>query len=537
MENIKSKIIPDELKENIDELMEQQLFNANRYYAETNPDINDLIKREMNNSPDKFLKKLIDRWNWHNSYYESLLEPAFIDIIRDEEKELSPKEIDDLMNVYFTSCLVDEATLIMSGAIKKYLDHIYKKMFIKDENFSFSSSAQMLITPPVETFFAEYQIDHLYYIYLMKTKDMNLYKFKNYIKNKYHANDEKIFQFRFKKRFNKYLSFKETDILEEIEKYKIADAYKINHFYFTLEHPERKAIRDIIIFDNLYEKRISCNLIGVSGFFLRKKILEYLNNSSILKNEGYIYQYSNEVVLNALQLLKEERKNKMDKNVRPYKQRGETCAIACLMMTLEYYGIMIKANWYDERRLYRIYGSRYMSGTPFSAIAYHISKNGLDTTLYHSSKNLFDNSLGAISDIDFKFAMDEYKEYLERAKLKGTKVINGIDINSNLLKKKLQEGNLIILAGKSIGSYHAILISGYEGNTFMVCDPLYKTKKTRTFEEIDEYMDTNIGKWFIAINNKTKEKDILLNSLDKFNFEAKEMMKIEKKDEKKYVKK
>ena len=37
MENIKSKIIPDELKINIDEIMEKQLFNANRYYAESNP--------------------------------------------------------------------------------------------------------------------------------------------------------------------------------------------------------------------------------------------------------------------------------------------------------------------------------------------------------------------------------------------------------------------------------------------------------------------------------------------------------------------
>ena len=45
MENIKSKIIPESLKSNIDEVMERQLFNANRYYAESNPEISSLMKK------------------------------------------------------------------------------------------------------------------------------------------------------------------------------------------------------------------------------------------------------------------------------------------------------------------------------------------------------------------------------------------------------------------------------------------------------------------------------------------------------------
>ena len=73
----------------------------------------------------------------------------------------------------------------------------------------------------------------------------------------------------------------------------------------------------------------------------------------------------------------------MNKNVKPYKQRKDTCAIACMMMVLEYYGVIEKANWYDERRLYRIYGSKYLSGTPFSALAFHLAKNCLKTTIYH----------------------------------------------------------------------------------------------------------------------------------------------------------
>lgn len=524
MENIKSKIIPDNLKNNIDEVMELQLFNANRYYAESNPEISHLMKEELHNSPEIFLDRLRTRWNWHNTYYETLLEPAYEKLMREDSMELSPKEIENLIKIHSTSCLVDEATLVMSGAIKKYLDYNCQKVNVSDENISFNEASAMLITPPIETFFAQYQIDHLYYIYLLKTEDGDAQKFKEYLIKKYHANDEKIFSSRFKKRFRHNLLMSESQILEDIKHYKISKSYKTKHFYFTLEHSDRKAIRDIIIYDNLDEKLIASNLIGISGFLFRRKILEYLNSSGILKNKGYIYEFNNNIIIEALEILKKERKNKMDKNVQPYKQRGDTCAVACMMMVLEYYKIMNKANWYDERRLYRIYGSKYMRGTPFSALAYHMSKNGLDTAIYHSDMNLFNNNYGILNNNDFELAMDEYKEFLNYAEKSGTKVVNGIDINANLLKTKLQEGDLVILAGEVFGGYHAILLTGYNDKEFIVCDPLYKDKQTRTFGEIEEYMNTSIGKWFITVNDKTIEKEKLINSLDKFSTEAKELM-------------
>ena len=192
----------------------------------------------------------------------------------------------------------------------------------------------------------------------------------------------------------------------------------------------------------------------------------------------------------------------MNKNVRPYKQRGDTCAIVCMMMVLEYYKIMEKSNWYDERRYHKIYRSQYMAGTPFSALAYHFSKNGLNATIYHSDKYLFNNDKGILDDEIFKCAMEEYKEYLNKAKLKGTKIINGVDISSQLLKEKIGEGNLIILAGEILGRYHAILLCGYQDNCFIVCDPLYKNKQIRTEAEIDRFMNTSIGKWFIEVNDK-----------------------------------
>ena len=527
MENIKSKIIPIEMKKNIDEILEKQLFNANRYYAESNPDIRNLMNDELLVNPSEFYQKLVSRWEWHNSYYEALLEPAFVDLIRNSDFELSPEEIENLIRVYTTSCVVDEATLVMSGAIKKYLDYNCRLVSVTDENMKIDEARQLLVTPPVETYFAQYQIDHLYYIYLLKFDNEKSEDFKKYLLKKYHAGDIEVFKTRFQKRFMKYceLDITEKQLLSDIKRYSIPDEYKIKHLYFTLEHPERKAIRDIIIYDNLNEKLLASNLIGISGFLLRQKILKYLNDSKILPNDGYIYEYNKSIIIENLRNLQEERRMKMEKSVNLYRQRGDTCAIACMMMVLEYYNIMEKANGYDERRYYRIYGSKYMSGTPFSALAFHFSKNGLDTTLYHQDETLFNNTKGAINAEDFQLAMSEYKDMLSRATLMGTNVVNGITVTPQLIRKKLEEGNLVIVAGEIPGGYHAVLISGYDNDKFIVCDPLYRTKQIKTSYELDEFMNTSIGKWFISVNNNSKNKENLLNNLDKFNEEANTMLK------------
>ena len=220
----------------------------------------------------------------------------------------------------------------------------------------------------------------------------------------------------------------------------------------------------------------------------------------------------------------------MEKDVKIYKQRGDTCASACMMMALEYFKVMEKANWYDEKRYYRIYGSRYLSGTPFSALAFHFSKNGLDTKIFHQDSNLFNNDRNVLSDVDFQYAMREYKEMLDRAKLNGTDVINGIKIDSKLIKDELESGNIVIVAGELFqGCYHAVLISGYDNNQFIICDPLYKTKQIKTEEELNKFMDTSIGKWFISVNNNSKNKGELLSTLNQFDEETQNIMRSENK--------
>ena len=535
-DNLKNIIIPEKLKENIDEVLEEQLFNANRYYAESNPFISSLMEIEKRKNPIEFLEELKKRWNWHNTFYENLLEPAFLEITSESFLELTPQEVLDIIAIYKTCCLVDETTLVTSGAIKKHLEYNFPKVLIEDEYYSKEEARYMLLTPPVLTFFAEYEKEHLEYVILLKRNALQAKEFREYLKKKYHANDDKIFQSRFNKKYKDRINMDEEVLLEQISNLNISECYKINHLYFTIEHPIRKAFNDIIIYDNVNEKYISSRLYGISGFLFRRKVLEYLNLSNILPNNGYIYENSNEVVIKGLYKLYEERVRKMEKDIKPYRQRGDTCAIACMLMVLEYYKLIPEAHRHYESKYYRIYGSRYMDGTPFSALAWHFAKNGLDTEIYHSEETIFSNEKHLLDDNVFADLMEEYKEFLNRAKDMGCKVKNGIEVNSELIKKRLEEDKLVILAGQLGSILHAILICGYDKDDFIVCDPLYKEKQKWSKEDIESFMKTDIGNWCIAVTSLKQEKEKLLENLDEFQKVAEEKLDIVDKQSRKKVK-
>lgn len=191
----------------------------------------------------------------------------------------------------------------------------------------------------------------------------------------------------------------------------------------------------------------------------------------------------------------------MGKDIKLYKQRGNTCTICCMLMALNYYNLIDKINWYDERRLYSIYKSKYIDGVLFSAILYHLSKKNLVVSIYHSENNLFKNN-NVFDDEIFNLLLNEYNEFLSIAIRSGAKVYNGVNINVQLLKEKLFDNNLIILAGKVNDEFHSILLSDWYDNKFVVYDPLCNDVKLLSFNEINDFMSTDIGKWFIVINDK-----------------------------------
>ena len=190
----------------------------------------------------------------------------------------------------------------------------------------------------------------------------------------------------------------------------------------------------------------------------------------------------------------------MKKEIKPYKQTGPTCAIVCMMMVLQYNGLLDKCSNKEETRLYEMYESKAMGGTPFSALAFHLGKSGLKTELYHSEKNYFSNEKKSISEYIFNYALEEYKEYISKAKEFGLKVYNEINIDTDLLKEKLDEGKLLIIAGKKESFLHAILICEYDDKGFFLYDPLETQKLYKSYKDIEEFMKTEIGKWFLCVN-------------------------------------
>lgn len=113
------------------------------------------------------------------------------------------------------------------------------------------------------------------------------------------------------------------------------------------------------------------------------------------------------------------------------------------------------------------------------------------------------------SDNEFNNLMNEYKQFLEYAKEKNTKISNGCIIDSNLLKKKLDENKLIILAGQINNYLHAILICGYEKDEFIICDPLYKQIQIKSNKEINSFMNTKIGIWCIVAGENNNIKGVI----------------------------
>ncbi len=519
----KSKIIPQEMKSNIDKILNEQLLNANRNYAITDKIITFYIEMISKLKPSEFLIELKKRWNWHNHFYEELLEPAYLELKTEWDSNLTPIDIEILIEVYETMVMVDEATLITSGAIKKVLDEQLPYVLEIASTFSDSDKNEfMLLTPAIESYYVQYQADHLSYILLCRTDEKVAEKFKKILLKKFHANDEEIFKGRFKE-FEKFFKLSVDELIYKIGNYAIPSDYKISHRLFLSASDELKAYSDIIKYDNVDEKFIASSLIGISGFLLRKNVLKILNDSGALPNNGYIYAFPNALVISALKELLKERKMYMDKDVRPYKQKGNTCAIVCMMMLLEYYKIIPKADWQKERMYYRGFKSQYMEGTPFSAIAWFMANSGLDVKMLHSEECLFRNDNGYIPNDVFDFAVKEYKEYIDKALETGATIENGIDFNSEDLKKQLENDGFVVLAGMVNNYLHAILVTGYDEDSFIICDPLYKQKQHRTFEEVDNFMQTPIGKWCLCVKKPREKTKELLQETGKIKKEAEEM--------------
>lgn len=505
----KGRIIPDEWKCNIDRLLVEDLLNANRYFAQANPAIAQLVTREASRSPEDFYRELSTRWGWHHQFYELGLEPVLSLVLEPNHFGLSPTQVDALVGVYEAASLVDQATLPVSAAIKRHLD-----LWIAEESRHLTKEERMLlITPPVDSFWVVYHKDHLEYIRALKQGNPRASDLKQRLLDKYHASDEKIFEGRFQK-FTKDFEGETDDIETQIKKLTQDESYWTRHLYFALERPRAQAIRDILIYDNREEYRILMSLLGISGYVLRKRVLGYLDQTRLLKNDGKIYEFADEIVLSGLKRLREYRSSLLHKSVKAYRQTGLTCGASSLMMALHYYGLS-DLDQRTENSIHQSSKSSIVEGNHFSGLAKIAAALGLETVVLHSESEMFKNE-GMFTESVFNNLMREYKSYLEDGSALGVQVLNGVDINIDLLKRYLANNYLVILGGHTGSFLHAILLVGYNDRSLVVRDPLDPSSQTYSNGYIESYLKTNIGSWALAVRRQQRALDDFLKKLPKF---------------------
>lgn len=501
---IKRKIIPEDWKENIDKIIAEELVGANRYFAATNKDIVPLIEEESTYDPVTYLRDLQERWDWHNDFYENLLEPSIESLLPKSASELSASQVEDLIKIYPICSLVDQSTIILSAGIKKCVEHNVAKIY---SHFT-DEERLMMITPPNESYWITYRADHLDYIASRLNNDPDWSDKEEKLLMAYHIGDRTIFNSRLKK-FSKDFNRDADDIRKEIEELKISNSYKIKHFYLTIESPRLKAIRDLLEYDNIEEYRILKNLIGISGFIFRKKIIEYLRETKLIEKEVGIYDLDDEKILELLSKLKEYRNEFFNKDVLQYEQTGNTCGACCLMMAEKYLLGTPALERRNENLIHDRSKSQLIEGDVFSLLADDAVKSGLETKLDHSEKDYFSNKQGYIDQHLFKKLVEEYLVGINVGIKEGLTSETGINIDSELLEKYLNDGYLVILAVMHGNYLHSILLTGHDSENFMVNNPLKKEKTVVNKKIIEEISKTPVGSWLIAIKNSNNIKKLM----------------------------
>lgn len=492
----KASIIPALWKDNIDYIIESELVGANRSLVDANPHLSAIVERYARIPPQTFFQELRSRWNWHNEFYENLLEPALPLLLEPNIFSITPKQLICLRDAYMIGSLVDQATLVISAAIKKHI--IYWLGCLPECKFLSTEDVNVLLSLPTTPYPVQYIIDHISYIIAIKEKAGVLNR-KELLIKQYHAGDQEIFNGRMR-RF-RYLANYDISILKKrIDTLNFKDTQWVKHFYLGLERPRIRAIMQSIGYDNNQEKQIARELIGISGFIIRKEVLRYLAETKILPTGSGIYHYRDAIVETALNKLIIYRRAVMDRQVTPFSQHGLTCSAACLTMIAAHFGFADLSEKFEDE-VVAASKSDLISGQHYSAVAAKAVSLGMEVILVHSSPLIFDNSQKWLPRDLFESLMAEYEYYLEKLKNhRLSKVEFGASLGPEALKGYLEEGYLVMVAGVISGEVlHAILLTGYNADGYITIDPLGGIRRIMTNHELARFMNTKIGRWIIAL--------------------------------------
>lgn len=196
----------------------------------------------------------------------------------------------------------------------------------------------------------------------------------------------------------------------------------------------------------------------------------------------------------------------MRRKLRFYKQHSmETCGPACMLMLLDLYRKVEYPTPKQEMKLYSLYRSKAFKGVNGAAIANCLSRNRLNVHLVQSSPQMMDNRDGYFSEQLHMALLAEYRAEVEKC-VGNIWLSTGVKITCDTLRQELDAGRQIILQtivpGDADGIHdhvlHWVVVYGYEDDMYYVCDPL-SSKIKLTTKELEGYMDTPIGKIYIAV--------------------------------------
>lgn len=204
-----------------------------------------------------------------------------------------------------------------------------------------------------------------------------------------------------------------------------------------------------------------------------------------------------------------------------YRQgKSESCGAACILMILDFFGKVKYPRVKQERKLYNLYRSKAFKGMNAAAVADCLSDdhNYMAVHLRQSFAHAMDNRDGYFDEELYQALANEYFESERKCADRIAHTV-GDRINCDTLRQALDARKLImvqcIVPGDADGIHdhvlHWIVVHGYQGKEFKICDPS-AGKKRLTEEELEYYMDTPIGRICIEVSGMI---DLLKNYINK----------------------
>jgi hypothetical protein len=478
----KAEFIPAEYKVDIDKNLVDDYMQANRYYAENNPELSSRIESIAQLSPEFFYSGLVDAWKNHHNFFEATLQPEME--LMGQPTNPSEDELVALAEAYKKTIKVDADTLVFSAAIKSHINMHANNIASK---YGIDSNKFIMDYLQVESFFVYF--DRRSLSHLVDAENSTTAEFEEYV-NEFHGQDLEIALGRLALVREKYSFLELSEALSMLDR-EIQTPTK-PEWISEEDWGHVMFLRQTLAFDNMEEYMISYNLEGFSGYLLRKWITSLLVNNRILDIREGIYAYDDVEIIEGLETMR----NLQNKEIKPKRQYGLTCTAACAAM-VEAFSREVEPTDEIERLYDKAATSKFTDGQHYSKIASLLAERGVSVELRHELEGRFRQ--GELPKRLFDQLMEEYLEGIDACKKAGVKETNGGIIDSKTVENILREGKVIILAGQlQSGLYHSVLIVGMKNSKFRLIDPLYGSYRTWRSREVEKFSTTDIGKWLLA---------------------------------------